>query len=292
MREGSPSVTAMFVAFARAVSRHEPELSRACVDPFAERVVPRPWSNLLRLASRAPGPAQRFRELRWLSLGLIDHLALRTGLIDRALKRAISDGIRQVVLLGAGLDTRAHRISELCDATFFEVDHPSTQGLKTRKAAGLPITVRELRYAACDFARVSLDEALLSRGFRPDAPSVWIWEGVTMYLDESAVDASLAHIAALSANGSALIASYLTPKTIASGSVVGQFGLVTLAAISEPVRMQITSPEMARKLRARGFDVDFDALPADVASEFGVARPFRGWGMPDEHVLVAHKKSK
>src|SRR3954468_8118438 len=123
----------MFVAYARAVSSNEPELSRACQDPIAERIVPKPWSSVLQLAHRAPRPAQRFRDLRRASLGMIDHLALRTGLIDRSLRQALTGGTRQVVLLGAGLDARAHRIEELRDATVFEVDHPSTQILKIRK---------------------------------------------------------------------------------------------------------------------------------------------------------------
>jgi len=292
MREDFPSVTAMFVAYARAVGTHDLELRRACQDPIAERIVPAPWSHVLRAALRAPGSAQRFRGLRHSTLGLIDHLALRTAVIDRALKAALAEGVPQVVLLGAGLDARAHRVKELRDATFFEVDHPSTQRLKIRKAAGLPVAARELRYAPCDFERVSLEQALLEHGFDPQRRSVWIWEGVTMYLDESAVEGSLARIARLSAPDSTLIATYVTPKIIASGSVVGQFGLAALALLSEPVRTQRTPPEMARWLARHDFDAVSDGLPADSAAEFGVEHPLRWWGMPDEHVLVAHKRAR
>lgn len=292
MREDFPSVTAMFVAYARAVGSNEPELSRACQDPIAERIVPKPWNNILRAAHKAPWSAARFRDLRRVTLGMIDHLALRTAVIDRALKEALAKGTKQVVLLGAGLDARAHRIRELRDATVFEVDHPSTQSLKIRKAAGLPVLAKDLRYVSCDFQSVSFEEALLAHGFSPHEPSVWIWEGVIMYLDESTVAESLERMSRASAPGSTVIASYLTPKVIASGSVVGQFGLASLAAISEPVRTQCPPPEMARWFARHRFDVHFDALPADVASEFGVERTLRGWGMPDEHVLVAHKQTR
>ncbi|MFT3928252.1 MAG: SAM-dependent methyltransferase [Myxococcales bacterium] len=292
MREDTPSVTAMFVAYARAVGTHEPELSRACQDPIAERIVPKPWSNVLRAARLAPRAPQRFRDLRRLTLGLIDHLALRTGVIDRALRSALASGVRQVVLLGAGLDARAHRIQDLRDATVFEVDHPSTQTLKIRKAAGLPVLAKDLRYAPCDFEKVSLEQALLAQGFEPGQPSIWIWEGVTMYLDESAVEGSLERIARLSAPGSTVIATYVTPKIIASGSVLGHFGLAALAVISEPVRSSSTPPEMARRFAHHGFEVSFDQLPADVAADFAVTHPLRWWGMPDEHVLVARKPSR
>jgi O-methyltransferase involved in polyketide biosynthesis len=108
-----------------------------------------------------------------------------------------------------------------------------------------------------------------------------------MYLDEAAVDGSLALMSTLSAPGSTLIATYLTPKVIANGSVVGQFGLATLAVISEPVRTTSTPSEMARWFARHGFEVTFDQLPANAAPELGVEHPMRWWGMPDEHVLVS-----
>lgn len=292
MREDFPSVTAMFVAYARAVSTSEPELSKACQDPIAERLVPKPWSAFLRAAHTGPRPEKRFGALRRSTLGMIDHLALRTGLIDRALRQALAEGAKQVVLLGAGLDARAHRVKELRDATLFEVDHPSTQGLKIRKAAGLPVLAKDLRYVSCDFQHVSFEQALLAHGFSPRERSVWIWEGVIMYLDESAVEESLERIARASAPGSTVIASYLTPKVIASGGVVGQFGLATLAAISEPVRSRCAPPEMARWFARHRLDVHVDQLPADAAASFGVEHPLRWWGMPDEHVLVAQKHNR
>ncbi len=292
MREDFPSATAIFVAYCRAVASNEPELSKACQDPIAERIVSKPWSTILDAAHKAAKPEKRFRDLRRAMLGMVDHLAFRTGLIDRALRQALAEGTKQVVLLGAGLDSRAHRIKELRDAPLFEVDHPSTQGLKMRKAAGLPVLAKDLRYVSCDFQHVSFEQALLAHGFSPHERSVWIWEGVIMYLDESAVAESLERISRASAPESTVIASYLTPKVIASGSVVGQLGLATLAAISEPVRTKRAPSEMARWFARQGLDVRFDGLPADSAASFGVEHPLRWWGMPDEHVVIAQKQSR
>jgi methyltransferase (TIGR00027 family) len=290
MREDSPSLTALFVAYARAVADREPELRRACQDPIAARILPRPYSTLIRFAERSRSPERRYRELRVSSLGLVDHVALRSGMIDRGLTRALDAGTRQVVLLGAGLDARAHRLRALRDATVFEVDHPSTQELKLRKAAGLPVLARDLRYAPCDFERVSLSEALLAQGFSPQDPVVWIWEGVTMYLDERAVEGSLGLISQLSASGSQLIASYVTPKLTATAHPSAELGLWALAFLAEPIRSPFKPDDMARRLARHDFEVLDDALPADVAAEFGVEKPLRWWGMPDEHIVIARKR--
>jgi methyltransferase (TIGR00027 family) len=227
--------------------------------------------------------------VRAASLGLFDHLALRTALIDEALHAAVDRGISQVVILGAGLDARAHRLRWLERCTVFEVDHPSTQGLKRRKAATMPVRARELRYAPCDFQDVSLDEALLGQGLDPERPSVFIWEGVTMYLPASAVDQSLARISRLSASGSTLVATYLTPQVTAYGRVFTQAGLATLSLAFEPVRSTYTEAEMRARLLQQGFRAQHDVLPLTQAASRGIGGAAPLWGVPDEHVVVALK---
>ncbi len=286
MREDSPSLTAMFVAFARAVSTYERELKHTCQDVFAEQLLPKPWAQAFRLAKHSPAA---LRAVRLSSMGLIDHLGLRTGLIDRALNAALAEQATQLVLLGAGFDARAHRIAGLKNATVFEVDHPSTQGLKRKKAKSLPIAAKEVRYTPCDFERVSLDDALLAQGFDPAQKTVWIWEGVTMYLELPAVAHSLTKIAQLSAKGSTLITTYMTPEVTVALRAFGQIGVVALAAMSEPVRSSFTPQSMAKLMGEHAFHVTSDALPVDVADTFQLARPFRFFGMPSERVVVSVK---
>ena len=167
---------------------------------------------------------------------------------------------------------------------------PAPKRLKIRKAAGIAdhcardCATRPATSSACPSIK-----SCWSTAFHPHEPSVWIWEGVTMYLDEAAVEDSLERISKMSAPGSTVIATYMTPKLIASGSVVGQFGLAALAVISEPMRTQSTPRKCSAGLRAMASTVRFDQLPADAAAEFSVKHPLRWWGMPDEHVLVAHK---
>jgi methyltransferase (TIGR00027 family) len=227
MREDTPSLTAVYVAFARALATRDQELSRACSDPCAEVLLPR---ALLPLLTRAEGSPAVRALLRTISLGMTDHVALRTALIDSAVDHATGQpmghaaeqvgahGIEQVVLLGAGLDARAHRLPSLANAVVFEVDHPATQKLKRSKAHTLPQSAREIRYAACDFERTHLEQALLGSGFDRHARSLWIWEGVTMYLPAAAVVDSLSTIGQLSAPDSVLVATYITPDLVVGGT--------------------------------------------------------------------------
>ncbi len=140
-------MTAIFVVFARAVGAEEPGLSSACRDERAQDLSVGPLRRLLDLARSSPIPSRSYAILRRVTLGLVDHLSLRTAVIDDAVRGAIARGATQLVVLGAGFDSRAHRMIELAQARVFEVDHPSTQGLKRRKAAPLPVFARELHYA-------------------------------------------------------------------------------------------------------------------------------------------------
>lgn len=291
MRAGSPSLTAMFVAYARAVASHEATLKRACNDPFAERLLPAPWSSILRGALRSPNPQASMRALRLASFGLVDHVALRTALIDRALHHGLAQQTTQVVVLGAGFDARAHRIPALENATFFEVDHPSTQALKRKKAAGLPVAAKDLRYTPCDFERVSLDEALRTHGFDAGQKTLFIWEGVTMYLPQDAVTDSLRRISSISAKGSTLVATYMTPEITVRARFLAKLGVAGLAMVQEPIRSAFAPAAMQRLLSGHGFSVTEDALPAEVSTQLGIPNPFKFVATPSEHVVVASKHS-
>src|SRR5690349_5638260 len=110
MLEGQPSLTALWVAFCRAVSAYEHDLAPWCPDLVASALLPRSIRRLIQSPDGKPHSQRTLRFLRHATLGLVDHLALRTYLIDEALKEALTSGIDQVVLLGAGLDARAYRI--------------------------------------------------------------------------------------------------------------------------------------------------------------------------------------
>ena len=203
---------------------------------------------------------------------------------------ACARGARQLVILGAGFDARAHRMRELADSVVFEVDYPSTQSLKRKKASKLGLSACELRYAACDFETVSLDQALASVGFEPGAPSVWIWEGVTMYLPEPAILGTLGVLERLAAPSSTLIVSYVTPAMTHGIRWVGRIGTHALRSLSEPIRFVATPPQMQQLLASRGFQTVSDVLPRETAAHYGARLARFAFVQPAERVLAAVKQ--
>lgn len=288
MQHKLPSVTALVVAMSRALATHDPELSRACRDPYAELLVT-PALSLLVRAAAAVGPLDA--TLRTLSLGLCDHVALRTALIDRALVRALEDGPAQIVLLGAGLDARAHRLEALSGSDVYEVDHPRTQRYKRDRAARLPSAARTLRYVACDLAKDRLDPALTAMGYDPTRRSLWIWEGVTMYLTPDAVAETLATIARLSAPESLLVTTYLTPDLIMAGERLGRVVSKLLGLAAEPLRSTYDPSQLAALLERAQFRLLSDVAPKDAAAFFDVEVRRPASLMPSERIAVSLKAS-
>jgi methyltransferase (TIGR00027 family) len=187
MREGRPSRTAANIALARAW------LTRAGIvdDPYARLFLsPRQadverllwWSRRTRLGQRA-----------------FAYLAARTRFYDAVVTDALDAGIDQVVLLGAGYDTRAWRLARP-GVRYYEVDHPATQ---TAKRAHAPEGDGPT-YVPAELAAVSLNEVLTEAGVQPSQPSVICCEGLTMYLTPVAVKQLLCSAAAIAPRGSRL----------------------------------------------------------------------------------------
>lgn len=284
-------MTALYVAFARAVSTHDPQLSRACNDPYAELLLPTALGRVVQRAAHSPHAARRLTFLRNSMLGLGEHLALRTRLIDDAVDAAVANGARNLVIVGAGLDARAHRLTSLAACDVFEVDFPSTQQFKRERARDLPVCAKTLHYVPCDFERTDLDQALLGAGFDARTPSIWIWEGVTMYLTQALVAHSLDLMARLSADKSRLIASYLTPFP-PTRKVLTALGLSVLGAVSEPVRSWFEIEAMSSMLRERSFEPLSDLHSRAVAARYGIRFPPFAYGAPPERVVVAEKRAR
>lgn len=242
-----PSTTAMVVACARGIDGVPDDVSHRLVP----RSIARPLEATLRVAS----------------FGLVPHIVGRTNAIDEVVRERPAP---QLVILGAGLDARAHRLPELAGTTVFEVDHPATQAYKRPRATTFPITARAVRYVAVDFERDDLGERLAESGQTTDEPTSWIWEGVTMYLTREAVGATLSTIAALSAKGSTLVLTYGTPE-LSFGSpamrALGPFVRPAFALLGEPLHFLPTREEIAALVREHGFRVDRDLDPFSTIAE-------------------------
>jgi methyltransferase (TIGR00027 family) len=268
MREDRPSTTASAVAFARAVASLPVRRAAPSPDLVAKHML-RPAlgalvSGLEILSPRAPGLDLA---LRALSLGLVDHMALRTAAIDGVLERL---DVRQLVILGAGLDSRAYRLASLSRATVFEVDHPATQRFKRARVRDLPVVAGEVRFVSVDFEREGIDVRLEEEGHDASAPTVWIWEGVVPYLDPSATRATLARIAARSAPGSVLAVTYVTKDRLWLERFK-QPVKVAFEILGEPLRGVTTREDFRALLEEHGFRVTEDTSPHDWKSRYGWA---------------------
>ncbi|WP_399895144.1 class I SAM-dependent methyltransferase [Streptomyces sp. BBFR51] len=196
----------------------------------------------------------------------------RTVAIDLALRTRVTG---QLVILGAGLDTRAWRLSELARTDVWEVDHPASQQDKrarlaeavqdgrgqdadSRPAAELPAVARSVRFTPVDFAVDDLGAALDAAGHQPSAPTTWLWEGVVPYLTREEVRATLAALAARTVPGSALIVNYQTRSVKATAGRLLTRALGSSASSGEPWRSLWKPRQMAAALAEYGMRVVSD----------------------------------
>jgi len=203
MRKNQSSITAAGIAIARAVESSKPAEQRICYDPYARQFVS-PWMyHVLGFFLRSG-----YAEMR--GPGVNGYLLARERFIDDTLQRFLEEGLQQLVILGAGFDARAFRFDLAGGVKTFEVDHPATQADKLEKVrrifGGLPAHVT---YVPVDFNTQSLPERLLSSGYDPALVSLFIWQGVSMYLTAEAIDATLSFVVHHSAPGSAIVFDYV-----------------------------------------------------------------------------------
>lgn len=241
-----------------------------------EPVCSDPWA--LRLA----GPEGEALSRRWdeHSPSMELWIALRTRYLDDCVVRALQRGVRQVVILGAGLDTRAARLAQP-GVRFFEADQPASQEEKLERLSRLEAYPAETAtFVACDFERDDFVERLESAGLDRGAPVCFVWEGVIYYLEERAARGTLRRIAAEFAPGSLLLFDYLNSRMARSSPRLRQEDLAMkgiIEELGEPMQFGIDDPTplMAecgyRFLRT----VSFDELALEYTGTYARDRFFR-----------------
>jgi methyltransferase (TIGR00027 family) len=220
--------TAIGAAICRLVEQYQPPAARLFNDPVIEAIVAWPIKA-----------AMRFSSVRNLFLskteaiaeGTYGALICRVRYGDDVIAAAISDGIDQFVILGAGLDTRAYRLPRIDKLRVFEVDLPKVQNDKKAKLArylgGLPPNVT---FVPTDFNTDSLESVFARTSFDSSKRAVFIWEGVTQYISEDAVRKTLS-FAAKSAPGSKIAFTYVVKGVIdGSSDIPGAQRLMTEVA--------------------------------------------------------------
>jgi methyltransferase (TIGR00027 family) len=203
----SVGTTAVMVAAARAAETDEPNpLIR---DPYAKLLVSKAgtgvWENMLdgslldKVESIDPEAAAVFQHMR-------SYQAVRTHFFDAHFAGAVAAGIRQVVILASGLDSRAYRLDWPAGTTVYEIDQPKVLAYKSATLAANGATPSADRHEVPIDLRQDWPAALIAAGFDPKAPTAWLAEGLLMYLPADAQDRLFAQITELSAPGSRIAA--------------------------------------------------------------------------------------
>ena len=247
MKKQQANVTAQGIAFVRMFESSKPEGERICYDPLARRLISPAFYWLGKLFinyAERKGP------------GVQAFLAIRCRYMDDYLQECLAAGIEQLVILGAGLDSRAYRIEGLKDQVqVFEVDHPATQAVKLAKLRKiLEELPTHVTYVSIDFDVESL-EKLFECGYQRQKKTLFIWEGVVYYLTAEAVDQTLRFVAANSGAGSSIIFDYVYTSALTATGKRSEIIRMqrTQRYTGEGVNFGIEEGQIETFLRVRGY---------------------------------------
>lgn len=251
MAERDASMTAQSVAVLRAAHQLIDGTPPILDDPVIVRMLGPDLEVQLRreLDRYQSGPAR----------GLRSHVVLRSRVAEDELEDAVARGVRQYVLLGAGLDTFAYRQPEWARSLeIIEVDQPASQAHKRRLLAWGSVDIpSNVRYADVDFEQETLADGLRRCGVPFDRPTFFSWLGVTMYLTREAIDAVLSTVAAFAA-GSAITLTFAQPPEPDDQGAGSRFFAERAASVGEPWISYFEPAEIEAVLRSHGFtDVRF-----------------------------------
>lgn len=266
VRQGEPSRSARGVASLRAVHQllDDPVV---LADPIA--------LPLLGAAAEAALRDDPFELNDPMSRGLRAALVARSRFVEDELARCVASGVRQYVLLGAGLDTFAYR-NPFGDVgvQVFEVDHPGTQRWKRQLLTEARIDVpASVTFVPVDFERDDLAVAMRQAGFRADRAACVGWMGVTMYLTAEAVLATLRTVAGFAA-GSCLCFDYRVPPTLLNPveRVINAAIEQRVAALGEPWLSSFDPTRLQRDMRQLGFSAADSVTPDDLNARYFARR--------------------
>lgn len=231
----SVGATATMVAAARALASREPDA--LIDDPYAAGLVRAVGIDFF--IKLIDGEVDPDEDASGIGALMVDVMAVRTRFFDDFFLNAGRDGVRQAVILAAGLDARAYRLSWPTGTTCYELDQPDVIGAKTAAMDALGATPTCERRAVAIDLRDDWPAALRAAGFDPAAPTAWSAEGLLVYLPPDAQDRLFDDITALSAPGSRLATEYHPD----AGATIAQ-----------------RSAALTEQWRSHGFDVDVAQL--------------------------------
>jgi methyltransferase (TIGR00027 family) len=213
MRQEKPSFTADLMTAYRTIESKKSADLRICYDPLAQYFLS---AEMKAKGIRGFRRKIRRRVFELLGPGWPAYYVARTRYLDDYLQSSLEAGIKQLVILGAGYDSRAYRFEGLKEKTkVFEVDHSATQQVKIAKVkeifGGVP---GHVVFVSIDFDKEPLEQRLLESGYDRYLKTLFIWEGVTPYIKAEAVKGTLAFIAKNSGQGTSIIFDYTIPSVV------------------------------------------------------------------------------
>jgi len=276
MKPNEPSRTALIIARQRAAHQ---ALDHGAIlyDPFALKILREDEKDVLQFANAHP----------LASIGRL-FTAARSRIAEDASSRAVERGVRQIVILGAGLDTFALRNPHGAQIRIYEVDHPATQAGKCERLAEAQVALPPwLIFAPVDFEQDEVGEKLVAAGFRQNAPAFFTWLGVTPYLTQNAIGRTLDYISSI--RNSEVVFDYMEPPEGFSEELrqIEKARAEQLEKMGERSLSRFEPAGIATLLRSHGFcdlqDIDFD----EIAARFGGAVQGLAPGHAGMHVVHA-----
>lgn len=247
-----PSKMAESVALVRVRESALPESERICYDPYAIRFVS---PEMQALITRFPGQFRAEMEKHdRLMPGLANSLVARTRFFDEVVASAAGEGLEQLVILGAGFDTRPYRIEALRNVRVFEVDQPDMVRFKMEKIkeifGSLP---GHVAYVSADVGAAGLWEKMAGSGYDRTKKTIFVMEGLIYYLPSDGVDGLLAPIVGNSGSDSAILFDYgrVPERPLTAGD---SNGLNFARQQGEPIKSAIREP-IGTFLGHRGFNL-------------------------------------
>ncbi|MEO6029982.1 MAG: SAM-dependent methyltransferase [Candidatus Binatia bacterium] len=271
MRQGEPSYTAMAAASARAAHTSLYGDVRIFVDDLAARLIGFPDRDALRAVyERVQLPTSPAR--------IAAFFALRHRWAEDRLALAVERGVRQLVLLGAGLDTLALRRPDLTERIrVFEVDHPDTQRWKRARLEELGLAAPHVTYVPVDFEREQLADRLAESGVRLDEPLFVTWLGVVHYLARPAIDAVFRLVLARPP-GSEVVFDFIVRHDLVADDeerALSEQVEANSAARGEPWLTFVDPETLPQELHAMGFTTVERLTPELAASRYYGGQPDR-----------------
>jgi methyltransferase (TIGR00027 family) len=261
MRAGQNSRTAQAAAAFRA-SHHLYTEPRVFEDPFALALTSKGWRAVL-----------SNRVTHWLVFGhapsslkaVLAQVLVRSRFAEDALAKALANGIRQYVIVGAGLDSYALRHPDATGRVrVFEVDHPDTQRAKRQRLQALAVSLpANLEFVGVDFEKQALGAALGASSYRTDVPAFFSWLGTTHYLSPQATLGTLRSIAQSAAPASEVVLDYsVLPELIDPEKLRAMLWIKKRAErMGEPIIGGLNPAQLHADVKALGYDIveDIDA---------------------------------